>query len=545
MSVPQAPERKIAALDAVHRLIGSQALGESDRLRALLRYLVTEEIEGRGDRLKAFSIATDVFGRGSTFDPQTDSIVRVEVGRLRKALELYYATDGQADPLQISIARGGYRPNIALVSKQARGGNSRRIWLAVLAAAMALLVTGSIAWWLRPVQQHDALVIGVLKPKVSGEAPVADFIGAGVRDEFMALLSRSPTLAVVPLDGMPPLGAAAKGEPAIDFILRSSVQMIGNRLIVQEVLLSGVDGRVLTDRKDEVAFTVDDLVALQTQIAERIAQDVGRPFGLVGSAAMVRVGQTGGMDEISCYFRALRFFDGYLPADRQEAQSCFARLGKDGTLAPHSLAARALLELSAARVDGRGGAWEVAVARFSASAAKAFAGNAEHWLVRLAHARAALCRGDIASYRAESLADAERMGDNLALVSTVGTDLVLAADDAEQGLALVTRAAAANPAPEPWYALASAFVNLKAGQPDDAMRSLLAIDNKSMPDAALLMLLAAQGSGDTASMGKAKGILARNGLSDASALARFVERSCWSPATIDFLKQQISALPAQ
>ena len=69
---------------------------------------------GRGDRIKAYSIAVEVFGRGVSFDPQTDPIVRIEAGHLRRALERYYLTAGHADPILITIPKGGYVPTFSL-----------------------------------------------------------------------------------------------------------------------------------------------------------------------------------------------------------------------------------------------------------------------------------------------------------------------------------------------------------------------------------------------------------------------------------------------
>src|SRR5262245_59076968 len=77
-------ERKMQSLDSLARVLKNGLATASDRQRRLIQYLATEELEGRGDRLKAVSIATDVLGRSADFDPQTDSIVRVEMGRMRR-----------------------------------------------------------------------------------------------------------------------------------------------------------------------------------------------------------------------------------------------------------------------------------------------------------------------------------------------------------------------------------------------------------------------------------------------------------------------------
>ena len=49
------------------------------------------------------------------FDPQVDPIVRVEAGRLRRALEHYYLTAGKNDPVRIEIPKGGYVPTFQTV----------------------------------------------------------------------------------------------------------------------------------------------------------------------------------------------------------------------------------------------------------------------------------------------------------------------------------------------------------------------------------------------------------------------------------------------
>ena len=72
---------------AVERIVDSPDFTASDRARNFLRYVVEEALSGRADRIKAFSVAIEVFGRDETFDAQNDPVVRIEAGRLRRALE--------------------------------------------------------------------------------------------------------------------------------------------------------------------------------------------------------------------------------------------------------------------------------------------------------------------------------------------------------------------------------------------------------------------------------------------------------------------------
>ena len=70
----------------LNRILASQHLDASERNRGFLAYVVETTLAGHADRIKAYMIATEVFGRGPKFDPQLDSIVRIEAGRLRRSL---------------------------------------------------------------------------------------------------------------------------------------------------------------------------------------------------------------------------------------------------------------------------------------------------------------------------------------------------------------------------------------------------------------------------------------------------------------------------
>ena len=43
-----------------------------------LEYLVNETLAGRGERLKAYNVALEVFERPETFDPTVDPLVRID-----------------------------------------------------------------------------------------------------------------------------------------------------------------------------------------------------------------------------------------------------------------------------------------------------------------------------------------------------------------------------------------------------------------------------------------------------------------------------------
>ncbi len=92
-------------------MLASTAFRTSGRSAKLLKFLVEETLAGRADRLKDYTLGAEALGRGDSFDPRTDPIARVEASRLRSRLELYYGTEGHADPVRITLPKGGYVPS--------------------------------------------------------------------------------------------------------------------------------------------------------------------------------------------------------------------------------------------------------------------------------------------------------------------------------------------------------------------------------------------------------------------------------------------------
>jgi hypothetical protein len=95
-------------LSQIDRLTNSHVLHGSESLCKLLRYLARHVLDHPGTSIKEYQIATEVFGRSADFDPQLDSMVRVQAGRLRVKLSEYYAGDGAEDPIIVELPKGTY-----------------------------------------------------------------------------------------------------------------------------------------------------------------------------------------------------------------------------------------------------------------------------------------------------------------------------------------------------------------------------------------------------------------------------------------------------
>lgn len=90
----------------VDRILASPPLNGADVPRRLLSFLTDRSLSGPDQPIKEHEIATEVMGRSADFDPRIDSVVRVQIARLRSRLAEYYVGPGQEDGVLIEIPKG-------------------------------------------------------------------------------------------------------------------------------------------------------------------------------------------------------------------------------------------------------------------------------------------------------------------------------------------------------------------------------------------------------------------------------------------------------
>lgn len=144
----------------VDRLIKSHRLSGSESLCRLLRYLAEHSIDHPRVALKEYQIATEVLGRSGGFDPQSDSTVRVQAGRLRMKLAEYYSHEGLDDSVVVELPKGSYSltfhvrtpggrlpPGLTLEKEnsESAGRGSNRGWAVAVGALSVLLVASLVS----------------------------------------------------------------------------------------------------------------------------------------------------------------------------------------------------------------------------------------------------------------------------------------------------------------------------------------------------------------------------------------------------------------
>lgn len=319
------------------RILSSADFDATDRKHRFLRYIVDEALAGRGSRIKAYSIAVEVFGRDASFDPQTDPIVRVEAGHLRRALERYYLTAGQADPILISIPKGGYVPTFSLrnalspapeeaanvavpVSSRQRPQNTLRF----TAAAVILAAVTALAWWvyfLRPAPQKPVVPRLLVEwfDDLSGTDESAA-LARGLTQEVISQLSKFKDIVVV----QPPATAPPLDVP---YVLAGSVDLSGDIFRYRIRMLNRSDGSVLWAHSYGGATKVPDLLRVQADIASNVATNLAQAYGAIFEADAKRdlPDQPDDRAAYSCTLFYYSYRAGFDPQSRPAVRSCLEK----------------------------------------------------------------------------------------------------------------------------------------------------------------------------------------------------------------------------
>ena len=149
------------------RILSSPAFADAERGSRFLRFVVEATMEGRSSEIKESVIGVEVLGRSSSFDPKTDPIVRVEAGRLRSRLNTYYLNEGKADPILISLPKGGYVPEFAENKLATRAQKTTHPAVFLMAGAlMGFAASALLLFYFRKASEPaDVLRLSILPPR--------------------------------------------------------------------------------------------------------------------------------------------------------------------------------------------------------------------------------------------------------------------------------------------------------------------------------------------------------------------------------------------
>ncbi|MBW9118395.1 hypothetical protein JNB88_32875 [Rhizobium cauense] len=272
-----------------------------------MRFIVEETLDGRAKYLKAVTIAQCIFKRNASFDAQNDPCVRIAASHLRRALERYYLTGGEADPILISVPGGGYVPRferrLVESSRHTQTGSQTssnavadtseeratipakretRLLSRIMLGALAILIAAVI---LAAIVEHnyfaratppsgDRVTIIVVKPfEKIGDATIARDVLSGITDEIVVGLTKFKEIQVA--TGEMPY-SQDKALPT--FMLEGSVRLRDYDLRTTARLIRKQDGAVVWASDYTVGMAGKSMLNVEAAIGRSISAAVAAPF---------------------------------------------------------------------------------------------------------------------------------------------------------------------------------------------------------------------------------------------------------------------------
>jgi adenylate cyclase len=271
-----------------------------------LLYLAEFERSGQAGAPDQVAIATEILGRGAGFDPKVDSIVRVEIGRLRRTLDRFYAKAGASDDVQLCIPGGTSRLGLTVPAPgpaaqetapdRPRLGFGAGLWAGVLATFAVGILAALAGWSLwQPTPDTTRLasrpaklsppVIEVRPFQSPGNNDLGSYLAAGLQASLVRGLSNFKTIRV--RNGV---GAAADNpdRTRADYTLEGLVTGPVATPSLELSLTDAASGDVLWATNMDAAPADEGLaLELQQRITEVVVR-IAAPGGIVQQETLAR-----------------------------------------------------------------------------------------------------------------------------------------------------------------------------------------------------------------------------------------------------------------
>ena len=268
----------------LERILISDDFRASESISTFLRFVVEETLAGREDQIKGYTIAVRAFGRPPDFDPQLDTIIRTQARRLRRALDIFYLTEGRNYPIRITMPKGSYVP---IFQYEDRGPSSKHAASQDSAPDPGAEVQPAIE--LSFSNYHDLsapeMSLAVL-PFVNLSQDEADaYFAAGLTEEFIVAFTRFPDFTVIgPLNKLTgqQVGLRQIGrEYGVRFVLQGTVRKRGQTIRISVKLGETGQGRSIWAETYDYNLKEISLQAIEDEVSNQVAATIADDFGVI------------------------------------------------------------------------------------------------------------------------------------------------------------------------------------------------------------------------------------------------------------------------
>lgn len=487
---------RIEVLDAMECVLQSPSFPASAQLKSFLRYIVNKKLDGEEGKIKAYSVAIDVFGRADTFDPQTDPIVRVIAGKLRNALKVYYLDEGVDVSIRIDVPTGSYRPNFSRSifpsSKLPKQSNvlplvqrqppSRNLWWPTPVVIFTVTAIIAAMFYFEPFRFSEkavmpsAPIIAVAEfQNMSGDEKMDNFL-SGLKFDLVSELSRFSWFSayaerandnLVTRNGVVPTTTTTRR----DYTLHGLLSMAKGRMRLSYRLENGETGIVQWSQTFDRSFSAENILEIQKEAARAVAVNIGDPRGIVRRLEQNRYRQrTEGENAYLCMLKAYHYWDTFDESDHLISRTCLedAIIKEDHYAEAH--AATALMYIDEYRFGFNERSGYDPLKRAYSIAKKAVKLDQFSTLAKQALFTSALFVGRVEEFIQIGRAALKQYPNNPELLADFGAKIAMGAGQWDEGTAYSTKALQLNSFPSRWYFIGPAHRAVFMGDYQLALR---------------------------------------------------------------------------
>jgi TolB-like protein/Tfp pilus assembly protein PilF len=398
--------------DALQRVLESREIVNSDRKKRFLKFIVQEALGGHADRIKAYTIAIDVFDRAPSFDPVSDPVVRIEAGRLRRCLEHYYLTEGHEDPLLIIIPKGSYVPQFIprehnssslpqtlgdgrLIDGQMSGvfpteasvnqvpvaatsstpplsglvtsiqKHPRFLVSILLLLIMMLIALSGVTLFLQNrssgtgrIAAEQVPVLMVLPFENDSGDPTQDIFAKGTTEEVIGALILFRNILVLGADTSFRFRTETFLHDAVpslhvDYVLKGRLNRIGSQIQINVALLRALDQQYLWSGSFRQELNASNMMDLQQDIATQVARLLVQPYGIIDKVELRKTAgrPPGSLSSYECVLQTREYWRQPNAKQHKQVRACLERAIQEDPDYADAWAALAFIYTDEVRVD--------------------------------------------------------------------------------------------------------------------------------------------------------------------------------------------------
>ena len=280
----------------LEKILTSPQFVNSPNLRNFLRFIVEKTLAGESADIKGYTVATQVLGRKADFDPNLDPIVRIQAGRLRRALEQYYGVQGKSDAVVIDVPKGSYVPVFRSVSRQEGAG---------------VVIPGVRQEPILALPSGPSVAVMPLL-NLTGDRK-QEYFTEGLAEELTSELARYQELRVIAYQstrrwkGKKIDPRAAGQDLGVRFLVEGSIRKDAKTVKIDLHVVDTQNGQRVWGEQYCRELKADSLIALQEEIARQVAARLGSLYGII-LQTLSRESRRKPPESLETYEAFLRFY---------------------------------------------------------------------------------------------------------------------------------------------------------------------------------------------------------------------------------------------